>query len=37
MFYLFIIIIIIMGIGSLSRCVGVWAVPKEDKKPEDGQ
>ena len=28
---------IYVGIGSLSRCVGLWAMPKDDKKPEDAQ
>ena len=28
---------IYVGIGSSSRCVGLWAMPKDDKKPKDAQ
>ena len=26
-----------MGIGGSSRHVGLWAMPKDEQKPEDGQ
>ena len=26
-----------MGIGSLSRYVGLWAMPEDEQKPENGQ
>ena len=28
---------IIVGIGSPSRRVGLWAMPEDEQKPEDGQ